>query len=253
VPLDLCLARPDQHRVRGQLGAVIADDHAWPTTFGNQADQLAHDPLAGDRGVHHRTQAFARDVVDDVEHAESPASGKLVMHEVQAPALVGERQHRPRRPRADGAPSPLPAPDRQPLLPVDPLRLLAVDRDAVPPQQDVQSAVAETASLAGQLAQTCPQILVALATRAVAHARPVGPDHGAGAPLAHPEPSLQPRDRLPLGGHAHHFFASRSFNPALSSMASASSRLSLPFSSSSARNRFASDTSKPPYLAFQAY
>jgi hypothetical protein len=38
----------------------------------------------------------------------------------------------------------------------------------------------------------------------------------------------------------------------LSSMASASSRFSLAFSSSSERSRFASNTYKPPYFAFQA-
>jgi len=167
--------------------------------------------LPGDRGVHHRPQTFARDIVDDVQHPEAPAGGKLVMHEVQPPALVGERPHRPRRPRAHGAPWSLPAPDRQPLLPVEPLRLLAINGDAVPPQQDVQSPVAEPAPLAGQLAEPRPQILVPLATRSVAHARPVGPDHGAGAPLAHPEPSPQPRDRLPPGGRAHHFSDGRSF------------------------------------------
>jgi len=36
-------------------------------------------------------------------------------------------------------------------------------------------------------------------------------------------------------------------------MASASSRFSLAFSSSSTFRRFASDTSRPPYLAFQLY
>jgi hypothetical protein len=43
------------------------------------------------------------------------------------------------------------------------------------------------------------------------------------------------------------FFFSRSFNAALSRTASANSRFSLVFSASSARNRFASLTSSPPY------
>ncbi len=45
-------------------------------------------------------------------------------------------------------------------------------------------------------------------------------------------------------------FVVRSFSMALSSIASASSFFSLPFSASSAFSRRASDTSKPPYFAF---
>lgn len=46
-------------------------------------------------------------------------------------------------------------------------------------------------------------------------------------------------------------YAALRVRPALSSIASASSRLSLAFSASSVRSRFASDTSRPPYLPFQ--
>ena len=46
------------------------------------------------------------------------------------------------------------------------------------------------------------------------------------------------------------FFEARSFSAALSSIASASRRFSLPFSVSSVRSRWASDTVIPPNLAF---
>jgi hypothetical protein len=52
------------------------------------------------------------------------------------------------------------------------------------------------------------------------------------------------------GGGRHHFFVPTSFNIALSSIASANSFFSLAFSSSNAFSRLASDTSRPPYLAF---
>ena len=59
-----------------------------------------------------------------------------------------------------------------------------------------------------------------------------------------PPPTARPseyrpemRDRVPLRGRRHHFFVSRSFRPALSNIASASSRSSRAFSSSSARLR----------------
>ena len=75
---------PDQSAAAG-----VADDHARPSPLADQVDQLTYGPLAGDRGVHHRLQAFARDVVDDVEHAEAPAGGELVVHQVQAQRWLG--------------------------------------------------------------------------------------------------------------------------------------------------------------------
>src|SRR6266542_3009507 len=60
-------------------------------------------------------------------------------------------------------------------------------------------------------------------------------------------------DSLSLGGGPYHFFDSSSFKAALSSIDSAKSFFSLRFSSSRARSRLVSDTSRPPYLAFQLY
>src|SRR5215468_3828113 len=60
-------------------------------------------------------------------------------------------------------------------------------------------------------------------------------------------------DSLSLGGGPYHFFDSSSFKAALSSIDSAKSFFSRRFSSSSARSRLASETSRPPYLAFQLY
>jgi hypothetical protein len=56
---------------------------------------------------------------------------------------------------------------------------------------------------------------------------------------------------LTLSNGIQHFFESKSFRGVLPSMASASSRLSLPFSSSRAFKRLASETSIPPNFAFQ--
>src|SRR5665213_1192488 len=61
------------------------------------------------------------------------------------------------------------------------------------------------------------------------------------------------RNSFALGGGPYHFFVRSSFSAAWSSIDSASSFFSLRFSSSSARRRLASDTSMPPYLAFQLY
>src|SRR5512139_2024560 len=85
---------------------------------------------------------------------------QMLVDEVQAPALVGKRQHRRRCPRADGAPSSLPATHRQPFLAIQPLRLLAVDGDTVPAKQDMQAAITEPPTLLRQLAQARPQVAI---------------------------------------------------------------------------------------------
>lgn len=93
MPLDPCLAAPFEHRVRAQLSAVVADDHAGLAAHGDQIDQFAHDPLARDRSVRHGRKTLARHVIDDVEHPEPAACRHLVVHEVEAPALVGQRRN----------------------------------------------------------------------------------------------------------------------------------------------------------------
>ena len=68
--------------------------------------------------VDHRRQTLARHILDYVQHAEAPISGELAMDEVKAPALVGQRQHGSRCPRAHGALSSLPTTHRQAFLAV---------------------------------------------------------------------------------------------------------------------------------------
>src|SRR6195256_3923625 len=61
------------------------------------------------------------------------------------------------------------------------------------------------------------------------------------------------RDTFALGGGPYHFFARSSRSAAASSICSAKSFFSRAFSSSSCFRRLASETSMPPYLAFQLY
>lgn len=68
-------------------------------------------------------------------------------------------------------------------------------------------------------------------------------------PFAHPVNANEMRDSFPLGRGRHHFFLSQNILQGCI-VASASSRLSRVFSSSSAFSRLASDTSIPPNLAF---
>src|SRR5262245_44978155 len=103
----------------------------------------------------------------------------------------------------------------------------------------------------GQRPQPSPQLCIVRSARMISHRHPHTPDDPARPPLAHIERRTQVSDRLTLDGGRHHFFARRSFSAALSSMASASSFFSLAFSPSSPSRRLASETSSPPYLAFQ--
>lgn len=67
VPGDANLFGPGQHRVRGELGAMIADDQAGAAAPRDQGRQLPRDTTPRDRGVDHGGQAFLRHVVDHVE------------------------------------------------------------------------------------------------------------------------------------------------------------------------------------------
>ena len=173
------------------------------------------------------------------------------MNKIKAPALVGQCRNWSGCTSPNRAFAPFAPPYGQAFLAAQPLRLLAVDRQPLAPQKDVQSAIAEPAALMRQFAQPLPQCAVVIPSRAVANDRPICPDNLTRPPLANSKQGLKMCDRFTLCNGRYHFFDSRSFRPALSSIASARSRLSFPFSSSSARNRLASDTSSPPYLDFQ--
>src|SRR5690606_37122170 len=118
------------------------------------------------------------------------------------------------------------------------------------PEQHMQASIAEPSALMGNRLHPLAQHDVVGSKRLIAHRHPAAAQDPARPPLAHPKRSLEMGDGISLGSGRHHFFPRRSFRAALSSMLSASSFLSLLFSSSSAFSRFASLTSMPPYLAF---
>src|SRR3954466_4825488 len=144
------------------------------------------------------------------------------------------------------------APHRQSFLTIEPLRPLPVPHQSFLAQQDVQTALAEAPPLGRQLPHPGPPGCICRSPRPIA-GRPAGRlDGAARPPLAHLEPGPKVSDRLAPRGRRQNFFESRSFSATLSSIASAKSFFSFVFSSSSAFSRRASDTSMPPYFAFQA-
>src|SRR6267154_1864219 len=210
----------------------------------------ARDASPADRGVGHQRQTLAGAVVVHLQDPEPAPVGELVGDEVETPALVGDRGCLYRPPRSHGPLAPAALANHQPLLAIQTLNALFVGRMALAPQQHMQPPIAEPPPLLGQGLQPLAKFAVIRPPGLVAHAGPIAVNHPARPPLAHLIGLLQISRSLPMRGGRHHFFPSRSFNATLSSMASASIRFSLAFSSSSAFNRRASDTSSPPNLAF---
>ena len=90
MPADAGRIRPAQDRVRGQLGAIVADDRVRASLApSNDAVEFPRRAPPGDRGVGDQRQTLPGAVVDNRQDPEAAAVGQLVVNEVQAPALVG--------------------------------------------------------------------------------------------------------------------------------------------------------------------
>jgi hypothetical protein len=85
VPVHCHILAPSEHGIAGELGAVVADDHARLAPGRNDCGQFACNAPSRYRGVGDRTQTFLDDVINDVQNAEATAIGKLVAHKIQRP------------------------------------------------------------------------------------------------------------------------------------------------------------------------
>ena len=101
MPIHTMILRPAQHRVRGELGAIVGNDHLRLAARADEHRQLACNSFARDRGVGNCRQTYARHIIDNVEDAEAPALGELVMDEVERPARVDLGLDQDRRARSD--------------------------------------------------------------------------------------------------------------------------------------------------------
>ena len=157
VPFDPALLLPCEDGVRGQLGAVIADDHARSPTHLGDPVEFARDTNTGERVIDDEGQAFPAEVIDHAQDAEAAAVEQRIGHEVEAPALVRALRGRHRRPCAERSLAPAALAHRQPFLAIEPVELLPVQHDAFAPQQKVQAPVAEPPSLRSQFPQPLPE------------------------------------------------------------------------------------------------
>ena len=121
VPIDTVILRPAQHGARGELGAIVGHDHLRLAAHIDDHRELASDTLARDRRVGDRRQAFARDVVHDIEDAEPSAVSDLVVDEVERPACVDPGLDQDRRACPDRSTPGLALAHCQPFLAIEPV------------------------------------------------------------------------------------------------------------------------------------
>lgn len=134
MPFDAELLLPGQDSIGGELGAVVADDHAGTAAAFDDLAKFSHHTQGGERGVDDQAEALPGEVIDQGQDAEAPAAGERVHHEVERPAQVLILRDRHRRPRAQRPFTATTLAHRQPLLVVEPVQLLPIDPDPLPSQ-----------------------------------------------------------------------------------------------------------------------
>ena len=141
--VDGVLVRPALQRQARELGSVVGDQ---ARRFAAQRDdEVEHtrDPRAGQRGVGLDPQALAGVVILHGEQAQRTTADHAVMHEVEAPSLVGALRRGRRRTAAhDALLAPPTLTHLQALLAIQPVNPLVVVRDAVAAQEHKQTPIA---------------------------------------------------------------------------------------------------------------
>ena len=114
-------------------------------------------------------------------------------------------------PRAHSTPAAASPSDCQPYLAIKSLGLLPVDQDPLSAQQDMQTAIAEPATLVGQLAQLLMQTGVIVLRKNVTHALAIGIEDKVRLLFAQPMMGLEMSDSFPLRSGRQNLFARVSF------------------------------------------
>ena len=141
VPIDFAFVGEGQDRIRGELGAVIADDHHGFSALFDDRRQFPRHPGTGQQCVGNERQAFAGAVVDHDQRPEPPPircpavdckqstrGGQLIRHKIQRPLLIWRHCHQHWRPCPDGPFRGTPAADMQLLLAIHPEHALVPSR-----------------------------------------------------------------------------------------------------------------------------
>ena len=125
---------------------------AWLAMPLNDCCKFARHAPTRDQGVRDRAQALLDHVINDVEDAEAPAVGELVMDEVGGPARVRSGFDQDRRACAHSLASGPPLAHGQPFLAVESMDTVDA-RGLALASEDEQPPTAQPPSFVGQLAQ----------------------------------------------------------------------------------------------------
>ena len=229
---------PFGHELGPVVGANMPRHAAQDEEIGQDVDhvdslELARDP---DR------QAFARELVDDVEHPDLPAVMGSGLDKVVGPDVVGVL-----RPQTDARAVAKPEPPLlgllgrhlQPLPSPDALDPLQVHHPAGSPQHRGDAAIAVAAVLDGEPDDVGREpLLVIWGRRCLALRRTVLPEHTAGHALGHAVLGHHMLDAGAATGGAQKFPAAASLRISFSSVRSETARRSRAFSASNSFSRF---------------
>tara|TARA_B100000965_G_scaffold378267_1_gene372989 strand:+ start:8388 stop:8834 length:447 start_codon:yes stop_codon:yes gene_type:complete len=72
MPVDPAFLLLLENGVRGQLRAVVEDDHAGITSIGGDAAEFSSDADTRDRRIDHEAKTFPREVFNHGQNAEAP-------------------------------------------------------------------------------------------------------------------------------------------------------------------------------------
>jgi len=192
---------------------------------------------------------------EGVDHGQDPnpaSCRQLVVNEVHGPGLVGSHWR-----RAVLAQLGLDPPLRrlvaqlQAQFPVQAIEALRIDRPTLPTQQDMDAPIPVAYPGLGDLLDLQLENGLIVAAGPVMVGRSPGPQHTTRAADADLPVGSNLINKRPAASRPQSFFDSTSCNIALSRLRSATSRLSLPFSSSSCFNRFISEGISPAYFLRQ--
>src|SRR5690606_37881275 len=241
---------PLPYSLGDELRAVVGTDMAGHTTQDEQVRQGVDDVGRVELAIDADCKAFPGELVDDVEHAESPAIVGPTLDEVIGPDMVRVLGSKPDA-RSVIQPEPpllrLLVGNLQPLPPPDSFDTLGVHPPALGPQHRRDPAIAITAIPGSKPDDISRQrILIGSAMRLLALGRAVLAENLAGKALRHGELRHDMVDAPPATGGAQKFPEAASFRISFSSVRSDTALRSRSFSCSSSFSRFTWSPFRPP-------
>ena len=235
---------------RSQFTAVVHTYALRPAALEDDPVERSRHALTRQTRVNFQGQAFAREGIDDRQHADRAAAGQAVVNEVDGPLLIRRRGCYSLLPNAHQTFA-LPALHAEAGSLVNAEYAFMIDDFAVTTEQNTESPIAIPRLLLRQIGQPSLQKRVFFFVPPVAESGSCNACQLAGFAFGGGEVFQQIRRvRTPVY-ELRPFFISRAFSISRSRQTSARSFFSLPFSSSRWRSFIASFGSMPPYLAFQ--